>query len=62
MKYYVDLIVTGRYVAEVEADSIEEAKELAEEKYKDADFGDLKDVGEYGFEYGTIEDGNGVIM
>ena len=62
MKYYVDLIVTGRYVAEVEADSIEEAKELAKEKYKDADFGDLQDVGEYGFEYGTIEDENGVIM
>lgn len=41
---------------------MEEAKELAKEKYEDADVGDLQDVGEYGFEYGTIEDENGKLI
>lgn len=62
MKYYVDFIVTGRYTAEVEADSFEEAKELAKHKWENADFGELEDVGEYGCEYGTIEDENRILF
>ena len=62
MKYYVDFIVNGRYTAEVEADFIEEAKELAKHKWENADFGELEDVGEYGCEYGTIEDKNRILF
>ena len=39
MKYYVTYYVDARYVAEVEADNLEEAKVKAEECYLDADFG-----------------------
>lgn len=39
MKYYVTYKIDARYVAEVEADSLEEAMEKAEEEYIDADFG-----------------------
>lgn len=47
MTYYVTYAIDGRYTAEVEADSIEEAKKKAEEKYYDADFGDLECVDAY---------------
>ena len=43
MKYYVDFAVIGRYTAEVEAGSVEEAKELAKHKWENADFGELED-------------------
>lgn len=44
-KYYVTFKVEGRYVAEVEATSIEEAREKARvEGYCDADFGELEDI------------------
>ena len=39
MKYYVTYKINARYVAEVEADSLEEAKEKANEEWCDADFG-----------------------
>ena len=45
-KYCVGYKVTGRYFAFVEAESVEEAKEKAEEKFLDADFGDLEDIGD----------------
>ena len=44
MKYYVTYKVEARYVAEVEADSIEEAKEKAESEYIGADFGVAEDI------------------
>ncbi len=42
--YYVTFKVEGRYVAEVQADSIEDAKAKANDKYFDEDFGALSDI------------------
>lgn len=39
MKYYVTYKINARYVAEVEANNLEEAMGKAEEEYIDADFG-----------------------
>lgn len=47
-KYYVTYKIEGRYVAEVEADSLEEARKEAESEYGSADFGELEDVGACG--------------
>ena len=44
MKYYVTYRIDARYVAEVEADSLEEAKEKADEEWCDADFGVAQDI------------------
>ena len=44
MKYYVTFRVEGRYIAAVEADSVEKAIEKANEEYLDADFGLLQDI------------------
>lgn len=43
-KYWVTYKVEARYIAEVEADDIEEAKKKAESDYIDADFGEAKDI------------------
>lgn len=45
MKYYVTIAVEGRYVAEVEANSIEEAKELGWSEFMDADLNEMECVG-----------------
>lgn len=47
MTYYVTYAIDGRFTAEVEADSIEEAKAKAEGKYYDADFGALECIDAY---------------
>lgn len=47
-KYYVTYKVEGRYIAEVEADSLEEAQKEAESEYESADFGELEDIGACG--------------
>ena len=44
MKYYITYSVDERYIAEVEADSIEEALREAECLYMDADFGEACDI------------------
>ena len=44
MMYYVTLKVEGRFVAEVEASSIEEAKQKAVDEFCNADFGSLEDI------------------
>ena len=44
MKYYVTYKVEARYLAEVEADSLEEAMENAESEYMDAYFGEGYDI------------------
>jgi phosphomannomutase len=44
MKYYVTYKIEARYIAEVEADNLEEAMEKAESEYMDADFGVAEDI------------------
>ena len=44
MKYYVTYRIDARYVAEVEANSLEEAMDKAEVEYIDADFGEAEDI------------------
>lgn len=43
-KYFVRMKIDARYTTEVEADSIEEAKEKAEENFSNADFGEASDI------------------
>lgn len=56
MKYYVIYKIEARYIAEVEADSLEEAKKKAESEYVDADFGAAEDIGGEAI---IVEDDNG---
>ena len=44
MKYYVTYKIDARFVAEVEADTVEEAMDKAEGAYMDADFGVAEDI------------------
>lgn len=44
MKFYVTYKIEARYVAEVEAENIEEAKVKAESEYIDANFGVAADI------------------
>lgn len=44
MKYYVTYKIDARYIVEVEAESVEEAKTKAEDKFIDADFGKAEDI------------------
>ena len=43
-KYNVCIEFTARYTTFVEADNLEEADEIAEERYTDADFGEARDI------------------
>lgn len=62
-KYYVTYRIEGRYTAEVEASSLEEAREKAESEYENADFDELEDVGECGgTEQISVEDEEGNIV
>lgn len=56
MKYYVTYKIDARYVAEVEANSLEEAMKKAELEYIDADFGVASDIDS---ETIVVEDENG---
>ena len=42
MKYWVTMRIDGRFTCEVEANSLEEARDKAAVKYYDADFGELE--------------------
>ena len=44
MKYYVTYAINAFYVAEVEADNLEEARKKAVDKYCEADFGEITDA------------------
>jgi phosphomannomutase len=56
MKYYVTYKIEARYVAEVEANSLEAAMKKAEYKYYDADFGVARDIDAEAI---MVEDENG---
>lgn len=56
MKYYVTYKIDARYIAEVEAENIEEAKQKAEDKFLDADFGNAEDIDGEAI---IVEDNNG---
>lgn len=43
-EYYVTMKVEGRFIANVLAETIKEAKELAVSEYENADFGKLEDI------------------
>lgn len=44
MKYYVTFSIDARYIAKVEADSVEEAIDEARLRFYDADFGEAEDI------------------
>lgn len=44
MKYYVTYRFGARYIAEVEANSVEEARKKADQEFCNADFGDAEDI------------------
>lgn len=44
MTYYVTYSIKAHYVAEVSANSLEEAKEKAKATYRDADLGELQHI------------------
>ena len=56
MKYYVTYRIDARYIAEVEADNLEEAMKIAESEYIDADFGVAEDIDSEAI---IVEDENG---
>ena len=56
MKYYVTYKIEARYVAEVEAENLEEAMKEAESEYLDANFGVAADIDG---EQIIVEDENG---
>ena len=56
MKYYVTYKIDARYIAEVEAENIEEAKQKAEGKFLNADFGNTEVIDGEAI---IVEDNNG---
>ena len=44
MKYYVTYKIEARYVKEIEADNLEEARSKESEEFSDADFGVAEDI------------------
>jgi phosphomannomutase len=56
MKYYVTYKVEARYIAEVEADNLEEAMKRGQYEYFDADFGVARDIDAEAI---MVEDENG---
>lgn len=56
MNYYVTFKVDVCYTAEVQADTLDEAKRLASKAFSEADFGEATDIDG---EMVTIENGEG---
>ena len=60
--YCVGYRVEGRYYAYVEAESVEEARELAQRKFYDANFGELEDIGDCDTKQINVSDEQGDIL
>ncbi len=60
--YCVGYRVEGRYYAYVEAESVEEARELAQESFYDANFGELEDIGDCDTKQINVSDEQGNIL
>lgn len=56
MTYYITYTIEARFVAQVEAGSLEDAKREAQTRYCDADFGEASDIDG---EQIIVEDENG---
>ncbi len=59
MKYYIDYQVRSHYIAEVEADSVEEALRKGETTVSEADFGEGTDIECLPY---TVEDEKGICL
>ena len=59
MKHYVTYKIDARYIAEVEADNLEDALKKAHREYLDADFGEVEVVD---CETIIVEDENGDLI
>ena len=60
--YCVGYRVEGRYYAYVEAESMEEARELAQGSFYDANFGELEDIGDCDTRQINVSDEQGNIL
>lgn len=56
MKMYVNMKIEGRFIAEVEANTTEEAIEKSIDNYYEANFGELTDIDR---DIVSVEDENG---
>lgn len=56
MEYIVTVAVNGRYLVKVDAENLIDVRSFAEEKFSDADFGELSEITGCPF---CAEDGNG---
>lgn len=61
-EYCVGYKVEGRFYAYVKAESVDEARKKAEEKFYDADFGELEDIGNCDTEQINVSDEDGDVV
>lgn len=62
MRYYVTWKVEGRYTSCIDADSLEEAKEKAEEDFADANLNEMEDIWSCDTRQISVQDDGGNII